>query len=609
MDNNMINIDDLFRQRLSGAEEKERAGAWMRMSDLLDNKMPVKAAGANWRRMLGYTAGLLLLASATIGSYEAIHAFRGHGEALASGSGIVSIPAASKNTNNESGNKLNNNVLSSATATDNKNDHSAIACNIEPKKSNKNSAKHNKSINNTQNNENEIVANENASLTLNSGSASTSSIASNENLKIKDNSINQEQAKLTSSNTSNETKLVAKKTHNNKGVNAPKLLAGLKVASVKPQMIPASASSVNVSNNKHISITRQHIAKMNATNLGIKPASNTAAVASAKNMNMQATETKRVMMDKLQVSEHFVYDRKTQRGIYHTDTISRDKVNIITNENQGGNEMLAMNAKQTEHTLLPNSSFNDKSTLNAQKKESRKGGNFTFLDHFNAMIDNFKYNFKHIQFTPGVSAGINGTFFGPYSLKGFQMGVSGNIALNDNWNMMVDLRYFNRLNNNTINDNYATYVNEPGTGNYVKYSTQHSFDFSNIHSFEMPVTIRYSFRQFIFFGGANLAYNLAINASETSIASLPIMQSEPGVSTQPKLSVNDFSSCLGFGYTCGIGYQCTPNLQVDLGLTQNFWNNAKTNGASLLSDDFYRQPSLQISIGYQFVRELKMIRK
>lgn len=79
MDNNMINIDDLFRQRLGNAEEEQRPGSWLRMKELLDEQMPVAApaAGNSWRRMLYATAGVLLLSTITVGSYQAYTAFRG----------------------------------------------------------------------------------------------------------------------------------------------------------------------------------------------------------------------------------------------------------------------------------------------------------------------------------------------------------------------------------------------------------------------------------------------------------------------------------------------------------------------------------------------------
>eukprot|EP01136_Pigoraptor_vietnamica_P044438 Opistho-1_new@21193 len=77
MDKNMINIDDLIRQRLSSGEEEERAGAWLRMRELLDEKQPVRAAAVfNWKRVLSYAAGLVLLAVAGIGGYKAMHAYK-----------------------------------------------------------------------------------------------------------------------------------------------------------------------------------------------------------------------------------------------------------------------------------------------------------------------------------------------------------------------------------------------------------------------------------------------------------------------------------------------------------------------------------------------------
>jgi len=275
--------------------------------------------------------------------------------------------------------------------------------------------------------------------------------------------------------------------------------------------------------------------------------------------------------------------------------------------------MLA-DAKQLNTNTLPDATSNS-ALASAQKKDdaksvSKRSGGYSFLDHFNAMIDNFKYNFKHIQFTSGVSAGINSTFFSPYTLKGFQMGVSGSIALGDSWNLMTELKYYNRLNNSTVNDDYVTYVNPPLSNPPVAYAYQRYFEFSNLQSFEMPVSLRYTIRQFIIFGGVNLVYDMSINANEVSLPYPTVSPvSEPGVSTQPKLAVSDFSSKLGLGYLCGVGYQCTPNLHIDLGMTQTFLGNAKTTGAQILSNDFYKQPSFQFTIGYQFVRELKMIRR
>ncbi len=601
MDNNMINIDDLFRQRLSGAEEKEKAGAWLRMNELLDNKMPREAT--NWRRMLGYTAGLLLLASATVGSYEVMHSYRGTGQELMNSSASTGTAATKAPSDKQiASNSLDNNNLTKNTSSIIK-EKNSVALNGQAHKTHNIAPKRKDAHNDVLTPASSIISN---SLSAASSSNTSGKIAKTGKTFVKTEDV-------LASATAEDKPL--KKARIAKQAKPTTMLAAHSTAAHKAVILPASTNT-NIGVNKN-ALDIKHVAHtINANTLGIKPASSLAGVAKMQAVQQEEPIVKKETMDKLQVTERFVYDPKAKRGVYHFDTISRDKVSLLSSEKQSGTE-LAMNteAKQTEQTLLPNAALNSGS-LTAVKKDdaakatSKRSGDLSFLDHFNAMIDNFKYNFKHIQFTPGVSAGINATFFGPYNLKGFQMGLSGSIALNENLSLMTELKYFNRLNSNIVSDDYATYINPPLSANPVKYAYQHYFEFSNIHSFEMPVSLRYTIRQFIIFGGASLAYNLAINANEVTSAYPTVSAvSEPGVSSQPKLSASDFSSRLGLAYHCGIGYQCTKNLQVDLGMTQNFWDNANTAGTKLLSNDFYKQPSLQISIGYQFVRELQMIRR
>ena len=75
MDKNLISIDDLVRQRLSGGEEQEREGAWSRMRDLLDTEMPKKKAFGFgfWKRAFMMAGIFFLSASITFGGYELTH--------------------------------------------------------------------------------------------------------------------------------------------------------------------------------------------------------------------------------------------------------------------------------------------------------------------------------------------------------------------------------------------------------------------------------------------------------------------------------------------------------------------------------------------------------
>src|SRR5438128_2497795 len=112
MDKNMIKIDDLLKQRLSGGEEKERPGAWMAMQELLDENMPTRVAGGfNWRRMFTILTGAALLTAATVGGYKMYSAFTGNtANNTVASTNIVNnaIPAQGKaisaNTNNSSSN-------------------------------------------------------------------------------------------------------------------------------------------------------------------------------------------------------------------------------------------------------------------------------------------------------------------------------------------------------------------------------------------------------------------------------------------------------------------------------------------------------------------------
>src|SRR5690606_1503766 len=73
MDKDMIHIDDLVRGQLSEREEEERAGAWLRMRELLDKEMPAGTpAPYNRRRLGGYLALFSLLVVMATGGYIAL---------------------------------------------------------------------------------------------------------------------------------------------------------------------------------------------------------------------------------------------------------------------------------------------------------------------------------------------------------------------------------------------------------------------------------------------------------------------------------------------------------------------------------------------------------
>ena len=110
--------------------------------------------------------------------------------------------------------------------------------------------------------------------------------------------------------------------------------------------------------------------------------------------------------------------------------------------------------------------------------------------------------------------------------------------------------------------------------------------------------------------GINLAYYLGINVeevakpySQTNQSFVQTNSTKPILKeSKPTLTSSDFGSRMGMGYLLGAGFQITSAWQADLRLVQNFWDNAKGNGAQKISSDFYKLPSVQINIGYQLNR-------
>ena len=71
MDKNLISVDNLFKQRLGGNEEKEREGAWLQMKDLLDKELPQnKPFGFIRNRAFVYFGVFLLVSTIGITSFE-----------------------------------------------------------------------------------------------------------------------------------------------------------------------------------------------------------------------------------------------------------------------------------------------------------------------------------------------------------------------------------------------------------------------------------------------------------------------------------------------------------------------------------------------------------
>jgi hypothetical protein len=225
---------------------------------------------------------------------------------------------------------------------------------------------------------------------------------------------------------------------------------------------------------------------------------------------------------------------------------------------------------------------------------------------FNEVVRDMKFNLSQVRFYPGVSAGGNSYMFGPNNLTGIQLGLFGMFTFGEHLNAMAELKYVHRFNGGaTLRDDYTDIKTNPMAGkSHLQAQVSHFFKFSALQSIEMPLALRYAAGRLNFFGGANLAYNFAVNTEEVTV---PVAEAdyigtnEPNwANSKPRISYNDFGARFAVGGLAGISYELSPSVQLDMRVTKNFWDNSFGIGASKVSEELFRAPSGQFSLYYRF---------
>jgi hypothetical protein len=278
-----------------------------------------------------------------------------------------------------------------------------------------------------------------------------------------------------------------------------------------------------------------------------------------------------------------------------------------------GEELAAAPAATTDAEDAPRTALADAPADNAaaatatpsevttKKKSSERKSGASLLQKLSSAFNDVKQNATGAKFTPGITAGINSNFFGPSKMMGFQFGATGSFDFNETWSLMAELKYFNRINNNNIEDNYYSYT-DMGNGQYRRELIRNTYDFAAMHTVELPLIIRYAKGNFNFYAGGNLQYAFSINTAPATTPD-PTAQatfvSAPGTDNKPTYSEADFRSRFALGYIFGFSYQIAPNTSLDIRNVQSVWDNAATTGARSISNMLYRTPSVQLSVMYR----------
>ena len=653
MNKDMMNIDDFVKEKLNGHPHKDdAAAAWPKMKELLDKEKPERVAPFlfRWRKPMAFWGAAILLSALCVGGYELIQLRETENlEAPVSMGNTIKQSTTSKITYTKDSNPIPDQALIKDAE---KNQSSTPKAQIENK--HKDDIAHKPSnkplpINtNTTNNpsENNNIASKHTKQDLGKENELTTkdhakpkmlaAAAQTENEELSAKKITGSDPKNNDHQSLKQTEGEKPNTANNK--DAQTAVKDLNLQHRKDEFVAHSAAHVGGKN------------KVKAESNNLKE-SNDKIASHSKNQHDAIAAT--ISQDSIPATTIITKEKSSKgfpRKTYsQSDTIASGKVALQANpsnntnaaqkgkQNIASNQTIPLEQNKKSNTArekskdelaakapnAPNNQANadeQKSTATAIKKEKSKAAKWLDKINLTQAAANAQRDLKNAQFYVGFSAGANLSLSKSNPFQGVQFGPTGELVLNKHWSLFGAVHYFNRSGGKkTINDSYAKEVAIDSTPkisganwyyNVHTDSTNRYFNFSTLHSFELPITIRYAFNKFYVMTGINLAYYLGINIeevakpySQTNQSFVQTNSTKPILKeSKPTLTSSDFGSRMGIGYLLGAGYQITSTWQADLRLVQNFWDNAKGNGAQKISSDFYKLPSVQINIGYQLNR-------
>lgn len=572
MDKNMINIDDLIRQRLSGGEEEERAGAWLRMQELLDKEQPVRgAAYFSWKRIFSYAAGLVLLAVAGVAGYKATQS-----QADADFASVNKYDRA-------------NNAMLSGT----------------------------------------VVANNTAGNTTSSSASDKNDVAANshhDNARrlIKDNTSSKQSSMVASTGKDASTIAISKAGHNTT-INKNTTL------NTVSNTVTNSPTPENKPGNSNVIVTTP-VAKAVDNNVQVNENKPSTTIA---NNNFAATKRNKTQQLPVEVTnpryrkqiktidsvEVITTKESSRKGLRKIDTIAQGMVATEKLVDVPAEVAAAPATNKAPRVILPSATLmerNSPEVINASasldsKAEKKQSKNAYNPRRFEEMVQNMKVDLGKVSFHPGLVAGISSSV-GAYNMMGVQLGLVGIMNISDHWGMFAELKGIYRFGNGkSLVNNYKDYtgINYIGNNTYSHEwdSVAHSFNISSSTSVELPIAVRYSANRLNAFVGVNGTYNFAVKVDEYtqkySRSYVSNSTSRQEVTQQwgenPVIGYDAFKARFMFGYVVGAGYQVSPNIGIDFRATQPLMeSNAGTKSTAIVSKQLYRAPSFQLNFTYKF---------
>ena len=608
MDKNFVHIDDLFREGLSGAEEPEQAGAWLRMQELLDAQMPsdsLPVTGGRWPYRRYLTALLVLLCTGS-GAYIMYHQWNNN---TSSAVAEAARPTAKTLRTSQPGNNM---ASHSAVTTENKLPETTTPTAI--------------ADNNTSN---PITVSEPAT----SGNAVLPQQTSRHT--IAHNVKNHTSTPQHTNNQNNTTTLPEQiLTEHTKATVAQPL------NSVQNSTQQQTALSGTI--NPNPKIASGATAAWSTTDL---KATETALLEAAAQQKIYQNEQGDLLKENTDTINQVVVrettvlktttnseGRRITQPQLRTDTLQEQRIAVTTLVLLSPLERTAAAQLKVEPVL--HATLLNKSVLYASGERAVKlvtlskyavASKQSTPERINQMISNTSNGISNMfdgtkNYYAGIIAGGNLALGNP-AAYGLQVGIAGFYALSERLTAGVELRYVNRYYSNyQFLDRYTQYsVLSSGVSggnwifNYEENVQSSTYRVQNIATVELPVYLNYSFGRLSVFGGANFAYafdmhpivNNEVATSQKTISSTT--QNFPIQSAQSQVTPDDWKRRFGIGYTAGMAYDINRRFTLDVRLTQNLWDNASSEVSKEISKKTFRVPSLQLGVTVNFGRRDKVI--
>ncbi|MBS1772289.1 MAG: hypothetical protein JST82_05475 [Bacteroidetes bacterium] len=602
MDNNMINIDDLVRQKLAGGEEKKRPGGWLLMKDLLDKEMPVAVAvgtATNWRRIINAAAMIVVVGGLSIGGYKLYTSINENATAEKPGKAAISANTPGNNNNN---NSSSNHSVANTIATNKNNDNQSI---------NKGNVKETPAVKAQS-----VIQPASGTQNLSSGAKPT-----RVNNTPKSAPEQQESSLSIASNNRNRLN------NNNKNKANETFASGNKVPKKDVKLPQTLNNAGNLHSGDNISKSGNNNPAPQNAYAGTAGTQNTAGNTKPKQpLDPTKTNPRYKKPDEHTDSADFTFIKEKVRRGRITDSIYEGKM-AKANVAPAPNPVQLYPLPETEAQFNANPNVVRATEISADEAPmenlaSHKTAS-VFKDRryrtnrFEEMVKNAKIDFGNVTMHPGLLLGVSRSF-GDYGMTGVQAGISGVLSFSEHLSLLTELKGIYRFGNGkSLIHDYNSLGQGVSKNNGVEYkwsSVRQYFNIPSNVSVELPVALRYENKRFNLFAGAGLAYNFSMVGKSTALA----VDSQEHVyfTTQSNAngltstwdkdntrmsSESDFSQRFTIGYMVGMGYMFSPAVNLDVRVSQAFWESNKnlTRGKYEVSKALYRVPSLQLVLTYR----------